>query len=292
MTATATPPATAGVSHQDGLLELRAAADPNGRTYLAERHHRFPLRITTPMYLDPGDPGMAYCYVQNPTGGVFAGDRLTERLTVEQGARLHVTSQSATKLYRMDGGRAHQTVTCRVAAGALLERMPDTLIPQAGSYFVQRTEVEVDDGAIFLSAETVAPGRVAYGERFGYELVELRTEVRHRSRPLCVETLRFEPGRRSPACRGLLGASAYVASLLIVAPGRDGERLAAAIDRALAGLTGLTDAQGAAGALDHEAGATVRIVAGSAPGVRRALRTAWRTAREQLLGCSLPRERK
>ncbi|MGH2870596.1 MAG: urease accessory protein UreD, partial [Solirubrobacteraceae bacterium] len=85
---------------QNGLLELRAATDGYGRTYLAEHQQRFPLRITTPMYLDPGDRGMAFCYVQNPTGGVFAGDLLVERLVVEPGARLHVTSQSATKLYR------------------------------------------------------------------------------------------------------------------------------------------------------------------------------------------------
>jgi urease accessory protein len=245
--------------------------------------------MTVPMYLDPGDPGMAYCYVQNPTGGVFAGDRLTERLVVEPGARLHVTSQSATKLYRMEGGQADQSVTCRVGAGALLERIPDALIPQAGSHFVQRTVVELDDDAVFLSADTVAPGRIAYGERFEYELLELRVEVRHRSRPLCVETLRLEPRRRSPACRGLLGANDYVASLLVVAPGRDGEAIAAAIDRSLTDVAG---ARGAAGSLEHGAGAAVRIVAGSAPGMRRALRAAWGTAREQLLGLPLPRERK
>ncbi|HEY1517598.1 MAG TPA: urease accessory protein UreD [Solirubrobacteraceae bacterium] len=275
--------------HQDGLLELRAAADPHGRTYLAERRQRFPLRITAAMYLDPGDPGMAYCYVQNPTGGVFAGDRLTERFVVEPGARLHVTSQSATKLYRMEGGRAHQRVVCRVGAGALLERIPDTLIPQAGSCFIQRTEVEVEDGAVFLAAETVAPGRIAYGERFAYELLELRTEARHHSRPLCFETLRLEPGRSFPARRGLLGPRDYIASMLVVAPGEDGERLAHEID---AVMTGLSDARGAAGALDDGAGATVRIMADTAPAARRALRAAWRTAREQLLGLSLPRERK
>jgi urease accessory protein len=274
---------------QDGLLELRAAVDPRGRTYLAERRQRFPLRITVPMYLDSGDPGMAYCYVQNPTGGVFAGDRLIERLVVEPDARLHVTSQSATKLYRMDGGHAHQSVTCRVGAGAVLERVPDTLIPQAGSNYVQHTKVELEDDAVFVTAETVAPGRIAYGERFRYELLELRIEVRHGSRPLCIETLRLEPDRRPPECRGLLGSRDYVASLLVVAPGRDGEAIAAAIDSELAELTG---AQGAAGALDHGVGASARIMAGSAPAVRHALRAAWGTARELLLGRSLPRERK
>ncbi len=276
-------------AHQCGLLELHAAADARGRTYLVERRQRFPLRITTPMYLDPGDPGMAYCYVQNPTGGVFADDRLSERLLIEPGARMHVTSQSATKLYRMDGGWALQDVACRVGSGALLERIPDTLIPQAGSRFIQHTEVEVDDGAMFVSAETVAPGRIAFGERFEYDLLELRTEVRHGSRPLCVETLRLEPGRLSPTRRGMLGSSDYVATLLVVAPGRDGNGLAAEIDQALAALT---DVHGAAGPLDGGVGVTVRILADSAPAVRRGLRTAWRAARGRLLGLSLPRERK
>lgn len=275
--------------HQDGLLELHAAADRTGRTYLAGHRQRFPLRITVPMYLDPGDRGMAYCYVQNPTGGVFAGDRLVERLEVDSGARLHVTSQSATKLYRMEGGCALQEVLCRVAAGGVLERVPDPLIPQAGSRYVQHTLVEVAGGSVFVSADTVAPGRIAYGERFRYELVELRTEVHHGSRPLCVETLRLEPGRTAPTRPGLLGASDYVASLLVVAPDRDGERLAAQIDAVMAGVR---DARGAAGSLEGGAGVAVRILADSAPAARRALRAAWRTAREGLLGRALPRERK
>ncbi len=273
---------------QNGLLELHAATDRCGRTFLAERRQRFPLRITTPMYLDPGDPGMAFCYVQNPTGGVFAGDLLVERLVVGPGARLHVTSQSATKLYRMDGGEARQTVHCRVGAGALLERVPDVLIPQADSSFIQRTDVEIEDGGVFIAAETVAPGRIAHGERFEYKRLALRTEVRHGRRLVCVDTLMLEPGRMAPNRLGLLGASNYVASLLAVAPGGDGEALAARIDEALA----QGEARGAAGPLAEGAGAVVRILADSAPAAARALRVAWRTARERLVGLPLPRERK
>jgi len=274
---------------QSGLLELHASTDGHGRTYLADQRQRFPLRITAPMYLDPGDPGMAFCYVQNPTGGVFAGDRLCERLVVDAGARLHVTSQSATKLHRMDGGEACQEIQCRVGAGALLERLPDVLIPQAGSCFVQRTDVEVEDLGVFIAAETVAPGRIAYGERFQYQLLDLRTEVRQQSRVLCVDTLRLEPRRMAPTRLGLLGASNYLASLLVIAPGNDGEELAASIDAALARFG---EVRGAAGHLPEGIGAVARILADSAPSAARGLREAWRVVRGRLLGLSIPRERK
>jgi urease accessory protein len=275
--------------HPEGLLELHAAIDVSGRTYLNQRIQRFPLRITTPMYLDPGDPGMAFCYVQNPTGGVFAGDRLVERLVAGPGARLHVTSQSATKLYRMDGAEAFQEIHCRVGAGALLERIPDALIPQAGSRFTQHTEVEIENGGMFIAAETVAPGRVAHGECFRYDHLRLRTEVRRGSRLLCVDSLVLEPGRVAPRRHGLLGANDYVASLLVVAPGEDGEALAACIDSALARVS---EVRAAAGCLPGGVGAVARILGDSAPPTTRALRTAWQAARRRLLGLAVPRERK
>ena len=71
--------------HADGLLELAFRVGPGDRTVLASRRQRFPLRLTVPLMLDPALPGMAFVYVQNPTGGVFAGDRL--RRSHRRGAR-------------------------------------------------------------------------------------------------------------------------------------------------------------------------------------------------------------
>ncbi len=66
-----------------------------------------------PFHLDAAAPDMAFVYVQNPTGGVFAGDRLLTSVTADPGARVHLTTQSATKLYRMEGGEARQELTLR-----------------------------------------------------------------------------------------------------------------------------------------------------------------------------------
>ena len=145
-------------------------------------------------------------YVQNPTGGVFAGDRLELAVTAESGARLHLTTQSATKLYRSEGEQARQLVQFTLAPGAYVEHVPDSLIPQGGSRFLQRVLVDLDETATFVGAETIAPGRRAFGERFAYEFLELSTEVRCGGRELFVERLRFEPRRARPDRGGALGA--------------------------------------------------------------------------------------
>jgi urease accessory protein len=274
---------------REGVLELAFCRDPRGRTALRSRRQRFPLRTTMPFHLDAAAPDMAFVYVQNPTGGVFAGDRLLTSVTADAGARVHLTTQSATKLYRMDGGEARQELRFELASGSYVENIPDALIPQAGTRYRQRTRVELAAGAEFVTAETIAPGRRAHGERFGYDLVELTTEVRRDGVELCVETLRMEPARARPDRAGLLGDSDYLVSMLALAPESDATRLAAAIDSALAGEAGL---RGAAGELPRGAGALVRILAPDTPSAERGLRRAWAAARDELLGLPLPERRK
>ncbi|HEX4805916.1 MAG TPA: urease accessory protein UreD, partial [Conexibacter sp.] len=191
--ATATAPAAA--REERGALELTFRPGPRGRTVLADRRQRFPLRTTVPFHLDPAIPEMAWVYVQNPTGGVFAGDRLDVAVRAQAGARVHLTTQSATKLYRMEGGEARQRVRVQVEPGAYVENVPDALIPQARTRYRQRTVIELAEGGMCVTAETVAPGRRAFGERFAYDLLELRTDVLRDGRELCSETLRLEPGR-------------------------------------------------------------------------------------------------
>jgi len=45
-----------------------------------------------PFYLDARAVGMAFVYVQNPTGGIFAGDHLIASVIAEADARVHLTT--------------------------------------------------------------------------------------------------------------------------------------------------------------------------------------------------------
>jgi urease accessory protein len=272
-----------------GVLDLGFRRDSGGRSVLRHHSQRFPLRMTVPFHLDAAVADMAFVYVQNPTGGVFGGDRLRTSVVADEGVRVHLTTQSATKLYRMEGDEARLELDFQLGPDAYVEHLPDPLLPQAGSRYRQRTRIELGAGAAFVAAETISPGRRARGERFAYDLLELRTEVRRDGRELCAETLRLEPARAPLDRAGALGGWDYLVTLFAVAPERDAANLAARLDAALTVERGVL---GAAGELPNGVGAFARMLAPDAPAAERALRGAWAVARRVLLGAPLPERRK
>jgi urease accessory protein len=270
-----------------GLLDLRLERGRGGATRIVRRAQRFPLHLTAPLYLDPLEPGMPFLYVQNPSGGVFSGDRLCIRLEVGPGAQAHVTTPSATRLLRMDAGGARQEVELTLERDSYVELLPEPVIPQAGASFEQRLEAELAPGAALITAETVAPGRLALGERFAFDRLLLSTRVTMGGRELCADTILLVPQRRSPAARGVLGGFPYFATLLAVAPERP-----ELVERVTSAVFDMPDAVAAAGCLPHEGGVVVRVLAMTPMTASRMLHVVWSTAREVLLGHPAPRVRK
>jgi urease accessory protein len=272
-----------------GLLALVADVSPSGRTYLSERRQRFPLRLTVPLYLDPERPGMAFVYMQNPTGGLFEGDDHLISLDARPGALVHLTSQAASKAYRTARGSARQRIELTVAEGAFVEYVPDPLIPHAGARFQQELVADVQAGGAMIVAETVAPGRVAFGEAFEYTSLSLSTRISCDGQEAAVDSLLLEPGELDPRRAGMLGSYAYLASLFAVAPGADPEALARSISDAVEPGPGWLVATAA---LPSGSGALVRILARSGIPAAGVLREAWTAARLALLGAEPPRRRK
>jgi urease accessory protein len=267
------------VTPGSGLLALRVGPGASdGRSLLLERRQRFPLRVTTALHPDRAAPEMAFVYVQNPSGGVFPGDELTFEVRAEPGAAVHVTTTSATKVYGGDGDAAQLHATFLLAEGAYVEHFPDPIIPHAGSRYVEDIRVELPLGSTYVGLQGIAPGRVARGELFAFELLDLRTRVYLVSgEELCVDRLLLEPLRTPPTRRGLLGSTPYLGSIVVVAPDRDADSLAAALDRALDGV-------GAASPLPFDAGAIARVLASTSTELRAALGIGWTTVRQQLRG--------
>ncbi len=272
--------------HQDGLLELRFRAVGRGRTMIAGRRQRFPLRTTAATYPDDGDPGMPWVILQNPTGGIFPGDRLDVRIDLEAGARAHVRNQSATKIYAGDGDAARQNVAVALADGAVGEFLGDVLIPHAGSSLVQSLALDVAPTARMIYAETLAAGRVAHGERFAFTRVRLETRVSVAGVLASWEVLDLDPHRRHPARRGLFGSATHLTTILAVCPDADVEALAAATDADLARSHGVG---AAATPLPAGAGILVRALSCSAREARGVVADTWTSLRPRLVGSLPPR---
>lgn len=157
---------------------------------------------------------------------MLGGDRLHIAVEVGPEAHAQLTSTGATRLYRVqpDASPAVQTGVFRVEHGGLLEYVPDPLIPFAGSRYQQQTQIELAADAGLFWWETVAPGRVARGESFEYELLQIGLAISAQGKPLAIERLRLEPGRRRCSSLARLGPYCYFGSFYICRVGLDPAR--------------------------------------------------------------------
>ncbi len=161
-----------------------------------------------------GERGSALVHLHNVSGGVLSGDQLTLNIDVGRSSVVQVTTTGATRLYRHCAGSpdSWQQTTIHVAEGALLEYLPDLLIPFAGSRHFQRTSIVLDPGAALFAWDILAPGRQASGEMFAFESLRIKTELRSASRPLLLENLVLEPALRPLTSLGRMGPYTHLAN--------------------------------------------------------------------------------
>ena len=172
-----------------GNLDLVAGIDLRGLTCLRRQHFRAPMHLSKP-HLD-GDTLLVNAV--NPTAGLFAGDSVRCRVEIEPGARLLLTSPSASRIYRGGTGEASLSQHFSVKKGGFLEVFPEFLIPQSGARYSQKTRIELEEGGAALLIELIAPGRVASGELFQFELIRLATDVFVQDRLILRERYSLSP---------------------------------------------------------------------------------------------------
>jgi len=173
-----------------------------------------PLRV---VHAFPQTNGATLLHLHNLSGGVLGGDQLALDVELASSARVQLTTTGATRVYRCRTGAqaARQTTVVRVGAGGLLEYMPDQLIPFAGSRYQQRTLIELEQDAGLFWWETIAPGRLARGECFAYDLLQLETTILAAGLPIACERFRLESQRVSMASSVRLGAFCYHTSFFV-----------------------------------------------------------------------------
>jgi urease accessory protein len=256
-----------------------------GRTVLAASQQEPPLRVVRAFALEDG---AAMVHLHNVSGGVLGGDRLGLSVHLGAGACAQVTTTGATRIYRprVDAPPAVQSNEISVGESALLEYLPDPLIPFAGARFSQRTVIRLSRGAGLFWWEILAPGREARGEIFEYASVEVKTDLVAIGRPIAIERVRLEPGNNALSSLARLGPYRTWATFYVCRVGieprvwleteRDLREIVEGLKRpgeALWGISALTA---------H--GLVVRCVARRGRDVLPDLQVVWRAAKLRLYG--------
>lgn len=206
-------PATRAV----GLLHLRfqrEAATAGGQTRLQPLVQQPPLRVVRAF---PLADGAVLTHLHNISGGVLGGDQLTLRIEVETGASVQLTSTGATRVYRHRLGHAdacqHNHFT--IGPGALLEYLPDPLIPFAGARYRQQTQITLAEDSGLFYWEVLAPGREAHHERFAYDEVALHLDITAAGRPLVLERMQLQPAVTPLTSPARMGDYRYLGAFYI-----------------------------------------------------------------------------
>ena len=201
-----------------GHLELRAEARAEGRTVLAHQSFRVPYHVGK-AYPDP-DTGVLLVQVANPTAGILSGDELRLDIAVGEGAKLLVTTPSASRVYAMESGEAVCRQRFAVAADGWLEMLPEPLVPHRDSVYLQHTTLEMAEGAGVFFVDQLLPGRIGHGEVWAWRKLVLDLDVRLAGRPVLRERLEQSGSSlRDLAEAAGTGASSCFANAVWVPPG-------------------------------------------------------------------------
>lgn len=263
-----------------GILDVTLGVR-DGRTGVDSRFVKAPMQLTRPLYIDPAAPGQAFLYIRTTGGGLAQNDRVRQRVSLAPDACATVTTQAGTPVHRMDAGMASQWVSLHVADGAVCEYLPGQTILFAGSRLLQTTDVDVAPGGTLLAAEVTLTGRLARGERDGFDALAQRVRVTRAGRPLLSDTLCVTGATAHSAM--LLAGWPVWGTVIVVPPSPSTvPALLDAVRAVLPAASGRLTA--AASTMVGDGGVTVRVAGDDPVSVRALVGSVHGLAREHLLG--------
>ncbi|WP_407308961.1 urease accessory protein UreD [Desulfosporosinus sp. SB140] len=268
-----------------GELKLRLGPQ-DGRTVIKDIYNRVPLKVAKPFYFEP-ETGEIFIYQMNPAGGMVQGDNYHLELDLEAEARVFLTTQSATKVYRSPDSFACQLNLFKLGSNSILEYFPDPVIPFAGSNFVGETEVYLHQGSVAFLSEVVTPGRVKSDEVFQFQSYHSKTKVYFNGDLIFWDNWRIIPSRQEILSLGMYDQYIYQGNLYIFSENVS-QDLADRIHQICADKPHLL----ASASLTTRNGIAVRLLSNSSLVLEKAITSCWDLARQKLLGQHRPRIRK
>ena len=206
-----------GKTGKVGLLKLKLENDSKkNRTVVTEQYSKVPLYIQKALYYDESLSNMAHLFIMSPSGGVLQGDRYRMDISLANNAVSHITTQGATRIYKMDSNYATQIINLNVAENSYLEFIPEQLIPYKNSRYYQKINFNVDKSSTLVYSEIIVPGRVAMGELFDYDICYLKSSGRDGDQILFNDSCILEPKKQTITIPSILGNNTILASIYIL----------------------------------------------------------------------------
>ena len=261
------------------------------RSVLAHLYRQAPLLAQQALYWDEHLPGLPCVYVITTSGCVVQGDRFDVAVAVGADAMAHVTTQSATKIHRMDTDCGLQSQRLGLADNSYLELLPGPVIPHRQSRFVTSTQVTIAESATLFCAEMLQPGRKYHGagEIFEFDLYSSAlTATRPDGTPLFTERFVVEPLLHPIGRAGVMGRFDVVANAFLITPPAIAQRV---FEHVVPGFDPDIGCVAGASRLPNDAGLVFKVLGNETEPVKTKIHEFWNLVRRQATGAPVPERR-
>ena len=216
----------------------------------------------------------------NPTGGLIGGDYLRTNILLGPGTHVCMTTPSATRVYRTDGPPVIQETTIRLEEDAVLEFIPEHVIPHPGSALRQSLRAEMAPGSCLILNDGFAAGRVARNELWQFQELSSSTEILLGDRLVYLNRTRIVPSERIPLGLGTMEGFHYTANLTAFSDRfNEWPKL---VDELASNIDAIPAIRGGASETAHS-GCIVRLLAPAAQDLTSATQKLWALVRGRLL---------
>jgi urease accessory protein len=264
--------------------------DRINKTVIKEQFSKVPLFTQRALYLEESLPSMAYIYIISPSGGVLQGDRYRIDINLSKNAIAHITTQGATRLYRMNKNFATQILNITLDSNCYFEYVPDQIIPYRDSRFYQSVNLNLDDTATMIYSETIVPGRMAMGEYFDYDVCYLKTVAKsHNGSLKFIDTALLEPKRNKLKRFGILEEFNMLSNMYILTLSK---YISILTERISGDLIHYEKVVGGCSVLPNNSGIVVRILGNTIDNIKEVIHDILRICRQEIIGAEFSGIRK
>ncbi|TLX69776.1 MAG: urease accessory protein UreD, partial [Thaumarchaeota archaeon] len=243
---------------QNGTIKIELQANEDSKTYIQSLLSKAPFLIQKAMYPDTCYPHFAHIYMMSSSGGILQGDEQKIDVVMGRNSTARITTQSATKIYKMEGGYASQHINIHSQEGSYLEFVPHQIIPFKSSRFYQEVNLDVEENALLIYSEIISAGRIASGEKFDFDLCFLRTSAHRNGRILFTDVMSLSHKDKTNL-ESVFGRKDVFSTVYIIGSSIQIERIVDEINLATENTSLLASCSN----LPHDSGIIVRILADS-----------------------------
>ena len=243
-----------------GVVEFERV---RGKTVVTRSFAASPLKLLNPS----SHAEAAWLYSCSYGGGLVGGDLLSLDLRIGAGAKVLLSTQASTKVYR-SVRPSGQRLKAEVGPGAVLVVAPDPLVCFAGSSYAQEQEFHLSADSGLVVVDWFTCGRAAHGERWAFDRYSSRIDVRREGEGLAFDSTLLDPAHGGLA--GRFGRCNALASVFLFGPSLAGDAARLVETVRSSSFEGRSDLAAAASPIRE--GAVLRFAAHSVERLGAALR--------------------